>query len=217
MLPAGAEAAGPSPCHITVTASLTPPCRVCDTRSTGGYHHGAMNLGEPIFIFILAFILLGPKRTSELARQVGKLMNEFRKASNDFKYQFNEEMRVSEQQEQQRKQEAERAALTAGTAAAGGNTILPPESAAGNVAGNLSGSVSDSPAPVVPYAISAVSATTGEEHPLEDHPLLRVDVIPPMDGSPADGVGHRVGIAEPATGGTPALAQAEDEASLHHG
>ena len=141
----------------------------------------AMNLGEPIFIFILAFILLGPKKTSELARQVGKLMAEFRKASNDFKYQFNEEMRVSEQQEQQKKQEAERAALPAGSQAglpSPDNTILPPAAEAGKA--------SDSATEAVPYAISAISATTGEEQPVEDHPLLRVDVIPPMDGAPAD-------------------------------
>ncbi len=128
-----------------------------------------MHLGEPIFIFILAFVLLGPKKTSELARQVGKLMAEFRKASNDFKYQFNEEMRVSEQQEQHKKQEAERAALGSGVSAAPvtENSILPPAATE-----------------PVPYAVSAVSATTGEETPVEDHPLLRVDVIPPMDAAP---------------------------------
>lgn len=160
-----------------------------------------MNLGEPIFIFILAFILLGPKRTSELARQVGKLMAEFRKASNDFKYQFNEEMRVSEQQEQQKKQEAERAALPAATSE---NSILPPATSAALTNG-------EAEAATVPYAISAVSATTGEEHPVDDHPLLRVDVIPPMDGSPAD-----VAAATPATVEATVVHE-EDGASMHHG
>jgi Sec-independent protein translocase protein TatA len=61
-----------------------------------------MHLGDSIFILILALVLLGPKKTAELAQQLGKLMGEFRKASNDFKFQFNEEMRVSEQQEQKR-------------------------------------------------------------------------------------------------------------------
>ncbi len=137
-----------------------------------------MHLADPIFIFILALVLLGPKRTGELAQQLGKLMGEFRKASNDFKFQFTEEMRISEQQEQLKKQEGDRAALGAGaTTADGENRIEPPaplpvERAADEVA-----------APV-PYAISAVSATTGEETPVEDHPLLRVDVIPPMDTPP---------------------------------
>ncbi len=130
-----------------------------------GYYRGAMHLADPIFIFILALVLLGPKKTGELGQQLGKLMGEFRKASNDFKYQFSEEMRVAEQQELVQKQEAEKAVLPATASAE--NTILPPSA----------------PVEAVPYA---VSATTGQEQPVEDHPLLRVDVIPPMDGSPAD-------------------------------
>ncbi|WP_158615425.1 twin-arginine translocase TatA/TatE family subunit [Acidipila sp. EB88] len=170
-----------------------------------------MNLGEPIFIFILAFILLGPKRTSDLARQVGKLMAEFRKASNDFKYQFNEEMRVAEQLEQQKKQEAERAALAASAAPAAlpagsdENTILPP------LAAEVPGSpaAADEASVTVPYAISAISATTGEEHSIEDHPLLRVDVIPPMDGSPTDQTST--------TSETPTENKQELQQGAHHG
>lgn len=161
-------------------------------RRSIGYHQRAMNLGEPIFIFILAFVLLGPKRTSELARQVGKLMGEFRKASNDFKYQFNEEMRVSDQQEQQKKQEAERGALPAPE-----NSILPP--ATDTISASSEGQA-------VPYAVSAVSATTGETRPVEDHPLLRVDVIPPMD-VPAAAVAS----------GNPVVVFEEDGAPMHHG
>jgi sec-independent protein translocase protein TatB len=142
-----------------------------------------MHLGDSIFILILALVLLGPKKTAQLAQQLGKLMAEFRKASNDFKFQFNEEMRVNDQQEQKRKQEDERAALPAGdtTADTAGeeNSILH-----GAAEPGLPGEAAASaPSEAVPYAISA---TTGEEHPVEDHPLLRVDVIPPMDGSPAD-------------------------------
>ncbi len=142
-----------------------------------------MHLGDSIFILILALVLLGPKKTSELAGQLGKLMSEFRKASNDFKYQFNEEMRVSEQQEQQKKQEAERAALPAPVSATGENTIMPPAIESVTV---------EAPSEAVPYAISAVSATTGEEQAIEDHPLLRVDVIPPMNETvaPANGTGN---------------------------
>lgn len=148
-----------------------------------------MHLGDSIFILILALVLLGPKKTSELAGQLGKLMSEFRKASNDFKYQFNEEMRVSEQQEQQKKQEAERAALPAPTLTTGENTIMPPAA---------QGATMEAPGEAVPYAVSAVSATTGEEHSIEDHPLLRVDVIPPMDvikpmnemAAPTNGTGN---------------------------
>ncbi len=171
-----------------------------------------MHLGDGIFIFILALVLLGPKKTSELANQLGKLMAEFRKASNDFKYQFNEEMRVSEQQERQKKQEAERAALEAPAQTAlpaGENTILPP--AAGHADAAAAAGVEPE---AVPYAVSAVSATTGEEHPVEDHPLLRVDVIPPMDGSPADQTSATE--ATPAEGAGLATHE-EAGAPVHHG
>lgn len=45
-----------------------------------------------IFIFLLALILFGPKRLPEIAREVGKFVAEFKRASNDFKYQLQNEI-----------------------------------------------------------------------------------------------------------------------------
>jgi len=56
-----------------------------------------------IIIFVLALILFGPKKLPELARQLGKLMGEFRRASNEFKMQMEEELRTSERAEQDKK------------------------------------------------------------------------------------------------------------------
>ncbi len=47
---------------------------------------------EMIFIFLLALILFGPKKLPEMAREVGKFVAEFKRASNDFKYQFQSEI-----------------------------------------------------------------------------------------------------------------------------
>jgi sec-independent protein translocase protein TatB len=55
------------------------------------------------FIFVLALLLFGPKKLPELARQVGKLMAEFRRASNEFRMQMDEELRMADQAEQQKK------------------------------------------------------------------------------------------------------------------
>ena len=53
-------------------------------------------------IFIIALLLFGPKKLPELARQLGKLMGEFRRASNDFRMQMEDELRMSEQADRQK-------------------------------------------------------------------------------------------------------------------
>lgn len=65
-----------------------------------------MHFADSIVIFLLALILFGPKKLPEIARQIGKLMVEFRRASNEFKAQIDEELRAMEQQERQKKLEA---------------------------------------------------------------------------------------------------------------
>ena len=61
-----------------------------------------MNLGMPemIFIFLLALVVVGPKKLPELGRQLGKFLAEFKRASNEFKMQMEEELRSSERAEQ---------------------------------------------------------------------------------------------------------------------
>lgn len=58
---------------------------------------------DSALIFFLALLLFGPKKLPELARQLGKLMAEFRRASNEFRMQMEDELRMSEQAEQQKK------------------------------------------------------------------------------------------------------------------
>jgi Tat protein translocase TatB subunit len=73
-----------------------------------------MNLGMPelIFIFLLALVVVGPKKLPELARQLGKYMAEFKRASNEFRRQLEDEM-LNIELEERAKKEAPR--------------ILPPE------------------------------------------------------------------------------------------
>jgi len=51
-----------------------------------------------IVVFLVVLVVFGPQKLPELARSFGKLMAEFRKASNDFKNAFEEEMRDLERQ-----------------------------------------------------------------------------------------------------------------------
>jgi sec-independent protein translocase protein TatB len=52
--------------------------------------------GEMIFLFFLALILFGPKKLPEIGRQIGRFMNEFRRASNEFRSQIESEINASE-------------------------------------------------------------------------------------------------------------------------
>lgn len=60
-----------------------------------------MSLPDTIFIFVLALIVFGPKKLPEIGRQVGRLVGEFRRASNEFKFQIEEELRQAERSENQ--------------------------------------------------------------------------------------------------------------------
>ena len=55
--------------------------------------------GEIFFLMLLALILFGPRRLPEIARQVGRFMAEFRKASNSFQSQIHDEIRKLELEE----------------------------------------------------------------------------------------------------------------------
>ena len=52
--------------------------------------------GELVFIMLLALILFGPRKLPELARTWGKFMAEFKKASNEFQGQIQDEIRKME-------------------------------------------------------------------------------------------------------------------------
>jgi TatA/E family protein of Tat protein translocase len=81
-----------------------------------------------IVIFVVVLIVFGPQKLPELARGLGKLLAEFRKASTDFKSAFEQEMRDLERQAMlaERKKQAEAAAASAAAEPA---TLATPSSA----------------------------------------------------------------------------------------
>ena len=60
------------------------------------------SFSDSIFLFVLALLLFGPKKLPVLARELGKWLGEFRRASNEYKMQMEEELRLSEQEDRQK-------------------------------------------------------------------------------------------------------------------
>jgi sec-independent protein translocase protein TatB len=96
----------------------------------------SLGMADSLILMVLALVVFGPRRLPQIGRQMGKLMYEFRKASNDFKFQMEEELRNAEEADRRKKEEAERErtlALTAPAAQTEGTGAISqaPETGAG--------------------------------------------------------------------------------------
>jgi len=108
-----------------------------------------LSIPHLIIIFGVALIVFGPEKLPELARNLGKVMAEFRKVTGDFRSTFEGHLRDLERETTERK-------IGGGTAPGTGTTILPPEPAAPQSA---SGPFDESGGPaVLPPAPGAVTA-----------------------------------------------------------
>jgi TatA/E family protein of Tat protein translocase len=60
-----------------------------------------MNLGftEILFLFFVALLVFGPRKLPELGRQIGRGLSEFKRASNDFRTQLEDEVQQIERDE----------------------------------------------------------------------------------------------------------------------
>ena len=88
----------------------------------------AANLGmaDSLILMVLALVVFGPRRLPQIGRQIGKLMYEFRKASNDFKFQMEEELRNAEEADRRKKEEERIRALAAPAPPAAATETTPP-------------------------------------------------------------------------------------------
>lgn len=62
-----------------------------------------MSFGELLFLGILALLVFGPRRLPEMARTLAKFMTELRRASNEFRYSLEDEIRTLEMSERTQK------------------------------------------------------------------------------------------------------------------
>jgi sec-independent protein translocase protein TatB len=71
----------------------------------------SLGMADSLILMVLALVVFGPRRLPQIGRQIGKLMYEFRKASNDFKFQMEEELRNAEEADRRQKEEERLKAL----------------------------------------------------------------------------------------------------------
>jgi sec-independent protein translocase protein TatB len=139
----------------------------------------SIGIPDTMFLMLLALVVFGPRRLPEIGRQIGKLMYEFRKVSNDFKFQMEEELRASEEAERQRKLAAEQASRAALEAA--------PQPAVESAALELGAGAGE---PEIAANIGAEShAETGETVPavageVRGEPRKFPHIQPPASGDP---------------------------------
>ncbi|HKV23046.1 MAG TPA: twin-arginine translocase TatA/TatE family subunit [Candidatus Acidoferrum sp.] len=128
-----------------------------------------------IVVFVIALVVFGPQKLPELARSLGKLMAEFRKASTDFKFAFEQEMRDMERQalQAERKKAADAAAASAATAPAAVTPAALPETT--SATSRLDGENGAAEALVVTPAADAVPRT-GAVAPEQTEPAEAAEV-----------------------------------------
>jgi sec-independent protein translocase protein TatB len=148
----------------------------------------SLGMADSLILMVLALVVFGPRRLPQIGRQIGKLMYEFRKASNDFKFQMEEELRNAEDADRKKKEEERLSTLALAAPAEATET---PDTATGFTA--------DSPYPGDdPYAAANETGT----QPEEAYPSIQ----PPSTG-------EQVPAARPASQMALALVPAEDETS----
>jgi sec-independent protein translocase protein TatB len=127
-----------------------------------------MSFSETIFLFFLALIIFGPKKLPEIARQVGKALNEFKRASNEFKAQIEQEISNLEVENRQ--------------------TILPPSPTPEGVAGRTLGAAPGQDNPVGPSATLAAANDEPIATSTQPPPIATEAVAPVATDIPVDSV-----------------------------
>jgi sec-independent protein translocase protein TatA len=60
---------------------------------------GSLGMQEIILIFVIALIVFGPRKLPELGKTIGKGLAEFKKASNELKQTWEDEVRLDKEKE----------------------------------------------------------------------------------------------------------------------
>lgn len=85
-----------------------------------------LSIPHMIVIFVVVLVVFGPQKLPELARGLGKLMAELRKASGDFRSAFDQEMRDIDRQAREAEWKKQQAAGAAPAPGAQAPQLAPP-------------------------------------------------------------------------------------------
>jgi sec-independent protein translocase protein TatB len=154
----------------------------------------SLGMWDSLILMVMALVVFGPRRLPEIGRQIGKLMYEIRKASNDFKFQMEDELRKAEDADRQKKESERLAALALAAPAQAGIYSQVSESRPGAPGAPVDSQipkwapgvpVPDGQFPVPsPYPEEAVypAVSPGDFHDNEPFPRIQ----PPSTGEPVE-------------------------------
>jgi sec-independent protein translocase protein TatB len=153
----------------------------------------SIGIPDTLFLMVLALVVFGPRRLPEIGRKIGKLMYEFRKVSNDFRFQMEEELRMTEEAERLQKLQA-----IAAPAAPMAELGVPPHPVSEAPLELTSGTEHDSSAD----ATSTEVAPALSSGPPEDElPQPADEVIAPVAGEVRSGPPWKHPVIQPPTSG----------------
>ena len=144
---------------------------------------GTVSMVDSIILMVMALVVFGPRRLPQIGRQIGKLMYEFRKASNDFKFQMEEELRLSEEAERRKKEEERQRSLAALAASEQASVSADPPAPAQAIASPYPG-----------------EGTYPAQYPPETPPAAVEETVPRIL---PPSIGETVAAARPARGAEP--------------
>ena len=137
-----------------------------------------LGMADTLILMVMALVVFGPRRLPLIGRQLGKLMYEFRKASNDFKFQMEEELRTSEEADRQKLQEERARALALAA------PVPPTRAAAGVAAASTDASPDSTPSPEA----DATPAPSLPAEPIAEETVPRIQ--PPSTGEQVEAARH---------------------------
>src|SRR5208283_1727906 len=142
-----------------------------------------LGMADTLILMVLALVVFGPRRLPQIGRQIGKLMYEFRKASNDFKFQMEEELRAAEESDRRKKEEERLRALAPGALPAPSD-VLAQVPALGPGAPMIDAPVPDGQFPTPnPYPEEARYPS----HPSDEAPESKAEETVPLIQPPSTG------------------------------